>query len=450
MKRTSRAKLSPGRKNQKLASNRISVEPLLPVSIPHTTAQLARGIRAGRWVFASGQAGTDYVNGLAPDVVQADRPLNGESHFKRESRRIFRNLKEVLAQVGAGFPDIVRVDQYYSTERAMHPYHEVRHEVFGKSIPPSTSNLHQRFSRTGQTIELQAMAAVPGAGLKVKHEKFPAGYYINPVSGYSPALSAGDFRFVPGCTAESRTEGGPPLDLEVRHPRAMWRQWPIKLETDFIIKRKLMASIEGAGASLDSVVKAQVYLSDREDVPGFNEVWLKYFKNPPATTIIATAKPGFAINDLRIEINTISLATKGKTKREVIRGPEPPLFDGWVSAVKAGDLLFLSGLMAVEGGRLIDEARVDSRQPFYGIPIKAELRSIIRQAEAICRAAGTSLRNAVRIQQFHTDLADLPAAIELWDDAMGHAPLPLSAIEVAWLPIPGARMQVDLWVHVPD
>lgn len=448
MKRPSRGK-NTARKSHKPASNRMSVEPLLAVPIPHTNARFARGIRAGRWIFASGQSATDYVNGLAPDVVQADRPLNGASHYKRESRWIFRNVKEVLAQAGAGIPDIVRVDQYYTTERAMHPYHEVRHEVFGKSIPPSTSNLHQRFALTGQTIELQAMAAVPGAGLKVKHENFDPGYYINPVSGYTAALSAGDFRFVPGCTAESRSKDGAALDPEVRNPRAIWRQWPVKLETDFIIKRKLKTSLEGAGASLDSIVKAQVYLTDREDVAGFNEVWLSYFKNAPPTTIIATATPGFAINDLRIEINTIALATKGKTKREVIRGPEPPLFDGWVSAVKAGDLLFLSGLMAVEGGRLIDEAHVDPRQPFYGIPVKAELRSIIRQAEAICRTAGTSLRNAVRIQQFHTDLSNLPAAIEVWDDALDHAPLPLSAIEVPWLPIAGARIQVDLWVYVP-
>ena len=111
--------------------------------------------------------------------------------------------------------------------------------------------------------------------------------------------------------------------------------------------------------------------------------------------------------------------------------------------------LFLSGLMAVEGGRLIDEACIDPRQPFYGIPIKAELRSIIRQAEAICRAAGTSLRNAVRIQQFHTDLGDLPAALEVWNETMDKAPLPLSAIECLWMPVPGARVMVDLWVHVP-
>jgi enamine deaminase RidA (YjgF/YER057c/UK114 family) len=121
-----------------------------------------------------------------------------------------------------------------------------------------------------------------------------------------------------------------------------------------------------------------------------------------------------------------------------------------VSAIKCGDLLFLSGLFGLKNGRLVDEAQIDERQPFYGIPIKAELRAIIEQADAICRAAGTTLRNAVRIQQFHTDLADLPAAIEAWDEAMNQAPLPLSPIEVAWLPVPGARVQVDLWVYVPS
>lgn len=449
MKRSMRAKPSFPAKNAKLATTQISVEPLLPVSIPHTDARLARGIRAGRWVFATGQSGTDFVNGLAPEVVSGAHPLNGVAHSKREARRLYQNVKEVLAEAGASIPDVVRVDQYYTTERAMHPYHETRHEVFNGPIPPSTSNLHQKFTRTGQTIEVQVMAAVPGFGLAVKHHDFSPSYKISPVSGYSPALSAGDFRFVPGQTAEARKENEGPLDPEVRHPRALWRQWPIKLETDFIVNRKLKASLEGSGASLENVVKAQVYLSDREDVPAFNEVWLSHFKTPPATTIIATASPGFAINALRIEINTISLATKGKTKKEVIRGPEPPLFDGYVSAIKCGDLLFLSGLMAVEGGRLIDQARVDPRQPFYGIPIKAELRSIIRQAEAICQAAGTSLRNAVRIQQFHTDLGDLPAALEVWNETMDKAPLPLSAIECPWVAVPGARVMVDLWVHVP-
>src|SRR5262245_15478893 len=162
MKRRSRPKSSAAA-NDPAALDRVAVEPLLPVAIPHTSARLARGIRAGRWVFATGQAATDYVNGVAPDVVRAEHPLNGESHYKREARRIYDNVKEVLTEAGAGINDVVRVDQYYTTERALHPYHEVRHEVFGKQIPPSTSNLHQRFSRTGQTIEVQVMAAIPGS-----------------------------------------------------------------------------------------------------------------------------------------------------------------------------------------------------------------------------------------------------------------------------------------------
>ena len=69
--------------------------------------------------------------------------------------------------------------------------------------------------------------------------------------------------------------------------------------------------------------------------------------------------------------------------------------------------------------------------------------------ETTCRAAGTTLKNAVRIQQFHSDLADLPAALEVWAEATDNMPLPLSPVEVPWLPVPGARLQLDLWVYVP-
>jgi enamine deaminase RidA (YjgF/YER057c/UK114 family) len=109
----------------------------------------------------------------------------------------------------------------------------------------------------------------------------------------------------------------------------------------------------------------------------------------------------------------------------------------------------MSGLMAVRDGALVPQAKADPTQPFYAIPVKAELREILAQAETICKAAGTSLQNAVRIQQFHSDLADLPATLEVWTEAMDGMPLPLSPIEVPWLPVPDARLEVDLWVYVP-
>jgi enamine deaminase RidA (YjgF/YER057c/UK114 family) len=96
-----------------------------------------------------------------------------------------------------------------------------------------------------------------------------------------------------------------------------------------------------------------------------------------------------------------------------------------------------------------ERAKTDPTQPFFAIPAKTELREILAQAETICAAAGTSLKNAVRIQQFHADLADLPATLEVWSEAIDGRPLPLSAIEVPWLPVPEARLQLDLWVYVP-
>ena len=253
---------------------------------------------------------------------------------------------------------------------------------------------------------------------------------------------------MPGQTAEALNEEESGLDPEACRGRGLWKGTPIKLETDFIIKKKLKPTLETVNASLDTVVKAQVYLRDQEDIPGFREIWAQHFPEQPATTIIATATPGFIIPELRIEINTIALAKDGKTTKQVI-APIPPLFQGGTTAIHAGDLLFISGLMAVRDGSLISETKSDPTQPFFAIPAKAELREILTQAEAICRAAGTSLKNAVRIQQFHADLADLPATLEVWSEAMDGMPLPLSAIEVPWLPVPDARLQLDLWVYVP-
>jgi len=427
----------------------VATSAILPVSVRNTPHRWARGIRAGRWVFATGQCGTDYVHGLAADVLQSSHPYDGPSKAHRESRRIFQNISEVLAEGGASPKDVVRIDQYYTSPDVVDAYHQTRRDFFKGQIPPSTSNLHRRFAREEQSIEVQVMAAVPDADFSARHEANAGAYKIHASSGYSPALSAGDFRFVPGQTAEARREEDAPVDPEARRSHGLWKGTPIMLETEFIIKRKLLPTLEAVNAGLETVVKAQVYLRDREDIPGFRQVWAKYFPVEPATTIIATETPGFIMPELRIEINTIALAKNGNTTKQIV-APIPPLFQGATTAIRAGDLLFISGLMAVRDGALVPGVAPDPAEPFFAIPVKIELQEILSQAETICRAAGTSLKNAVRIQEFHSDLADLPACLEVWSESMDNRPLPLSAVEVPWLAVPGARLQVDLWVYAPE
>lgn len=438
------------RRNKSLS--RRAVTPLLPVTMQPGNINYAPGIRAGRWVFATGHKGTaDFVNGMAPEVVDANAPRHGEPGFKKEARRIFANFAKVLNAGGTDRANVVRVDQYYSGGHVVDAYHEIRREFFSGHIPPSTSNLHQRFLLAGQAMEVQLMAAVPGRGFAVQQHR-PANLPVHASSGYSPVLTCGDFVFIAGQTAEALITEEGPIDPAARMPAGhLWKGTPIKLETEFIIERKLKPALAVVGNTLADVVKAQVYLRDVNDIPAFNEVWAKQFgKSIPATTIITTATPGFICETGRIEINTISLRRGGKTKRQVIDAGVPTAYSGQVQAIRAGDLLFLSGMMAVDkGGALVDAARIDPRQPYFGSAVQLQMDHLLGQAERICRKAGTALTNVVRAQQFHTDLADFNGAYQVWQKHMLGRPLPFSAIEVPALGVPGAVVMLDLWVYVP-
>ncbi len=113
-------------------------------------------------------------------------------------------------------------------------------------------------------MNIQAMAVIPEAGFEVTHLKNEqlAG---RPTSGYSPALTVGDYIFLPGITSlaigdEPRRNGVAAAALMTEG--AQWGGQPIKLETDFIITKRMAASLALAGARLEDVIHAQVYLAD--------------------------------------------------------------------------------------------------------------------------------------------------------------------------------------------
>jgi enamine deaminase RidA (YjgF/YER057c/UK114 family) len=405
-----------------------ATRPLLPVTLQPGNVRYTPGVRAGRWVFATGHKATE--------VVDAAAPRYGLPKHKKEAQRIFANLDKVLQAGGAERKHVVRIDQYYTMARAVDPYHEVRREFFAGHIPPSTSNLHQRFLLQGQDIDVQLIAAVAGKGFEPLQHR-PPNLPVHATSGYSPVLTCGDFVFVAGQTSEAlKTEEGP-LDPEARMPAGhLWKGTPIKLETEFILKRKLRPALESVGNTLDEVVKAQVYLRDVDDIPAFNEVWAKHFgANPPATSIITTSTPGFICEAGRIEINTISVRKGGGTPKEIVEAEVAMPYTGQVQAVRAGDLLFLSNLMAVNSNGSLAPG--------------SQMEHILNAAERLCRKAGTTLANVVRVQQFHTDLADFNAAWQVWDRRLPDQYLPFSAIEVPALGVPGAVVMLDLWVYVP-
>ena len=440
------------RASKRLSPPATAVIPLLPVTIQPGNIRYAPGVRAGRWVFATGHKGAaGFAHGMAPEVVGEAAPHHGLTRHRKEAKRIFANLAQVLKAGGTDPAHVVRLDQYYTAGHVVAAYHEVRRDFFAGRVPPSTSNLHQKFLLAGQAMEVQMIAAVPGKGCEVVQHR-PRNLPVHATSGYSPVLTCGDYVFAAGQTAEALKTGDGPLDPAARMPAGhLWKGTPIKLETEFIIERKLKPALATIGNTLGDVVKAQVYLRDIDDIPAFNEVWAQSFAQaPPATTIINTATPGFICEAGRIEINTISVRRGGRTRKQVIDAGVPTALAGHVQAVRAGNLLFLSGLMAVDSsGALAAELCTDPRQPHFGSAVQTQMDYMLAQAQRICRKAGTSLANVVRVQQFHTSLVDFNGAWQIWRQRLPGQHLPFSAIEVPALAVPGAVVMLDLWVYAP-
>ncbi|HYK14049.1 MAG TPA: Rid family hydrolase [Burkholderiales bacterium] len=425
-----------------------AVKPLLPVTIEQGGIRYAPGMKAGRWIFATGHKGNaDFASGMSADVMREALPSWDSSKHRRESDQILANLGRVLQAGGSRFGNIVRVDQYYTDYRAVPPYHGARRAALGDHIPPSTSILMPRLLLAGQDIEMQMIAVEDG--VKVQHIR-PKAHAIHASSGYSLALTAGDFVFVAGRLADALvlTDG---LAPEVRLPAGhLWKGVPVKLEAEYTIKQKLEPALKAAGSSLADIVKCQVYLRDPADFAPFNEVWREFLpKNPPATSVMPMATPGLAIEEGRIEINAIALRSGGKTRARTVDAKVMPAWGGYSQAVRAGDLLFISGLLAIDRNGLIDAARVDPAQPLFGSSVQAQMDHMLGNAQRLCEAAGTSLANVVRIQQFHADLKDFYPAYQVWEQHLPGQYLPYSAVEVPFLPVPGCTVQLDLWVYVP-
>jgi len=426
------------------------IDVLKAVSLGSGKVQYAEGIRAGQWIFLSGAMATDYVNGVPLSVHNPSLPMSGNPKNEKEATYIFDRMKTLLQSNGSDMENVVRLDQYYTTWTAVDSYHISRKKAFGQYIPPSTSILQRNLLLRNADIEVEMIAIIPKDNFSVQPITLPE-VEAPASSGYVPAVKAGDFIFIAGLMATSgkgRDEHVPPEAQPV--PGYLWRGKQVKLETEYIVNHRLKPALEASGSSLSNVVKAQIHLRNMNDIPDFLDVWKKYFPvDAPVTTMIPTSDPGFAIAKAAVEITVVALSDKGETKKEVIKCKVFPGFEDQTLAIKAGNLLFITGLMAADENGLVKECAKNETQPYFGSTAQCQMNNILSKAKTICEKAGTNLENTVRIQQYHTDLNEFFGAYQSWQNFLpGHA-LPFSAVEIPSLPVPGCSILADLWVYVP-
>ena len=127
-------------------------------------------------------------------------------------------------------------------------------------------------------------------------------------------------------------------------------------------------------------------------------------------------------------------------RREEIRVPslsEP--ISHYADAVRAGELLFVSGVVPVDaGGALVG-----------GDDVVAQTRQVLANLGAVLAAAGSGFADVVKVTVFLTDVDDRPRINPLRQEAFGDARPASTLVEVSRLAIEGAKIEVEAVALLP-
>lgn len=405
-------------------------------------------VRAGNWVFGTGLRANRADGLMDPAVMRPGRPLGAPPKAQREAQAIFERMGRHLAEAGSSLSRVARLDQYYPEAGSVDPYHVARKKALAGQVAPSTSVIVGGLLNIDAAMDVQVMAATDDSAYTIETAG-QGSLNVPQTSGYAPCLRVGDMIFVAGQLARDHSGNIAP-EASVP-PGQLWNGTRIRLETEYLIRQRLVPALEAAGSELDLVLKAQVYLTHAEDLPAFWQVWSQAFgERVPPTTIVPVSPPAFGTSAATIEINLVAAHASARSRvRDTacdveLIGPEmmpARSFDG---------ILFVAGLMAIDNGGLCASAHVDASAPFFHDSAHAQMADIHAKAAKIFAAAGTDLSNVTRALHFQTDLHDFRSIYMAWDARSRKTGLPFSAIQVApELFVPGARLIVDLWGHVP-
>ena len=112
----------------------------------------------------------------------------------------------------------------------------------------------------------------------------------------------------------------------------------------------------------------------------------------------------------------------------------------YADAVRAGDLLFVSGCVPVDGeGRLVG-----------GDDVVAQARRVFENVGEVLAAAGAGPADVVKVTLFLTDVDDRPAINAVRQEFFGETRPASTLVEVSRLAIPGAKLEVEAIAVLPS
>ena len=111
----------------------------------------------------------------------------------------------------------------------------------------------------------------------------------------------------------------------------------------------------------------------------------------------------------------------------------------YTDAVRAGELLFVSGFVPVDGeGRLVG-----------GDDVVAQARQVLANLGAVLAAAGATFADVVKVTVYLTDIADRARINPVRQEAFGDARPASTLVEVSALAFPGAKLEIEAVALIP-
>ena len=112
----------------------------------------------------------------------------------------------------------------------------------------------------------------------------------------------------------------------------------------------------------------------------------------------------------------------------------------FTDAVRAGDLLFVSGVVPVD----------EHRELVGGDDVVAQARAVFANMEQVLAAAGCTFADVVKVTVFLTDIDDRSLVNPVRQEVFGKTRPASTLVEVSALVIRGARIEVDAVALVPS
>jgi reactive intermediate/imine deaminase len=130
--------------------------------------------------------------------------------------------------------------------------------------------------------------------------------------------------------------------------------------------------------------------------------------------------------------------SSGRQELRVDGLPEP--ISHYTDAVRAGDLLFVSGVVPVDrDGHLVG-----------GEDVVAQARQVFENMRLVLIAAGCSFADVVKVTIYLTDVDDRPRINPVREEAFGGARPASTLVEISGLAVPGAKIEVEAVALVPE